>query len=64
MADHDRNARGNSDDLWTGWVRRRREKMIEEIARNRRGENRVPTWVLVVLLVAIVGGWTALVLLS
>ncbi|MEH0843560.1 hypothetical protein V6U81_14340 [Micromonospora sp. CPCC 205711] len=45
------------------WVERRREKIREEIARNRRGEYTVPTWVLVVALVAIVGGWFALIFL-
>ena len=43
---------------------RRREKIREEIARNRRGEYTVPTWVLVVILVALVGGWIAVVVLA
>ncbi|HEX6500514.1 MAG TPA: hypothetical protein VF054_15995 [Micromonosporaceae bacterium] len=47
-----------------GWAQRRREKVVAEIQRNRRGEYRVPTWVLAVLLVLLVGGWLALVLLS
>ncbi|MGC5020116.1 hypothetical protein [Micromonospora sp. DT47] len=45
------------------WIERRREKIRAEIARNRRGEHTVPTWVLAVALVAIVGGWLALVFL-
>lgn len=47
-----------------GWAQRRREKVVAEIQRNRRGEYRVPTWVLALLLVLLVGGWLALVLLS
>jgi hypothetical protein len=43
---------------------RRREKLTAEIARNRRGEHTVPTWVLVVILLALVGGLTLLVALS
>jgi hypothetical protein len=45
-------------------LERRRQKIADEIARNRRGEYSVPTWVLVLALVLIVGGWLALVLLS
>jgi hypothetical protein len=46
------------------WVERRRQKIADEIERNRRGEYRVPTWVLAAVLVLIVGGWLALVFLS
>ncbi|MGC4770259.1 hypothetical protein ACLQ25_14970 [Micromonospora sp. DT44] len=46
------------------WVERRREKIRAEIDRNRRGEYTVPTWVLAVALVLIVGGWLALIFLS
>ncbi|MGS2615712.1 hypothetical protein ACVCAH_14500 [Micromonospora sp. LZ34] len=45
------------------WVERRREKIRAEIERNRRGEYTVPTWVLAVALVAIVGAWLALIFL-
>ncbi|MEO3746893.1 hypothetical protein [Plantactinospora sp. B5E13] len=45
-------------------LERRRAKIREEIERNRRGEYRVPTWVLTVVLVAVVAGWLALVFLS
>jgi hypothetical protein len=37
----------------------RREKMVAEIQANRRGEYTVPTWVLALALVAIVGGFAA-----
>ncbi|SCL22500.1 hypothetical protein GA0074692_1405 [Micromonospora pallida] len=46
------------------WVERRRQKIRDEIARNRRGEYTVPTWVLTVALVAMVGGWLALMYLA
>ncbi|MEV4201869.1 hypothetical protein [Micromonospora globbae] len=45
------------------WVERRREKIRAEIERNRRGEYTVPTWVLALALVLIVGGWLALIFL-
>ncbi|MCM0674261.1 hypothetical protein NCC78_06100 [Micromonospora phytophila] len=43
------------------WVERRREKIRAEIERNRRGEYTVPTWVLALALVLIVGAWLALI---
>lgn len=43
---------------------RRRERIRAEIERNRRGEYTIPTWVLVVALLAIVGGWIAVVALA
>jgi hypothetical protein len=43
---------------------RRRQKIIDEIERNRRGEYVVPTWVLTVALVALVVGIAALVIFS
>ncbi|MFB9236365.1 hypothetical protein ACFFWC_12525 [Plantactinospora siamensis] len=46
------------------WVDRRRNKIADEIARNRRGEYRVPTWVMALALVLIVGAWIALIVLS
>jgi hypothetical protein len=36
---------------------RRTARIREEIARNRRGEYTVPTWVLVVALAAVTGIW-------
>lgn len=44
--------------------RRRQDRIVEEIQRNRRGEYRIPTWVLVVILLALVGGWVALIALT
>ncbi|MER7892654.1 hypothetical protein AB0C04_24420 [Micromonospora sp. NPDC048909] len=46
------------------WVERRREKIRAEIERNRRGEYTVPTWVLALALVLIVGAWLALIFLA
>jgi len=47
-----------------GWLQKRREKVIAEIERNRRGDYKVPTWVLAVALVAVVTGWLLLVFLN
>jgi hypothetical protein len=41
---------------------RRREKIVEEIQRNRRGEYKVPTWVLVAALLALIAFWVAVAL--
>ena len=46
------------------WLVRRRRKIREEIERNRRGEYRVPTWVLAAILVAILVGWAAIIFIS
>ncbi|MFG3602875.1 hypothetical protein [Micromonospora chersina] len=46
------------------WIERRREKIRAEVERNRRGEYTVPTWVLAVALVLIVGAWLALIFLA
>jgi hypothetical protein len=42
----------------------RREKIAAEIARNRRGEYAVPTWVLALILVLFVAAWATWVMLS
>jgi hypothetical protein len=52
------------DDARPGWWERRREKVVEEIARNRRGGHTVPTWVMVLALVVIVGAWAAVLVLA
>jgi hypothetical protein len=46
------------------WLDRRRRKIREEIERNRRGEYKVPTWVLALLLVTLVTAWILLIVLS
>ena len=45
-------------------MERRRQKIREEIERNRRGDFVVPTWVLAVALAAIVIGWALLIILA
>ena len=45
-----------------GYVNKRREKIVAEIERNRRGEHKVPTWVLVVSLLAMLGGLAAIII--
>ena len=47
-----------------GWLARRRDRMVAEIERNRRGDHRVPTWVLALALVAMIALWAAVILLS
>jgi hypothetical protein len=47
-----------------GWAQRRRDRIVAEIQRNRRGEYQVPTWVLAVILVAFVAAWLTWILLS
>ncbi|WP_246002398.1 hypothetical protein [Allorhizocola rhizosphaerae] len=46
------------------WIQRRRDKIYEEIQRNRRGEYLVPTWVLTAILLLIVGGFVALLIFT
>ena len=73
MSEHDSKP-GSSEPHWTkqfagGWQRRierresRRDKIREEIERNRRGDFKVPTWVLAALLVALVGAWVLMIVL-
>jgi hypothetical protein len=40
---------------------RRRQRLTAAIQRSRSGAHTVPTWVMAVILVAIVGGWLALI---
>jgi hypothetical protein len=47
----------------TRWERRK-ARIRAEIERNRRGEYKVPTWVLTALLVAIVVGFTLFVIFA
>jgi hypothetical protein len=52
------------DEVKANFMQRRRDKIVDEIQRNRRGEYTVPTWVLAALLVAIVGGFILLLILT
>lgn len=47
-----------------GWLERRREKVRAEIERNRRGEYKVPTWVLTTILVGFVAVWAAVIIFA
>lgn len=46
------------------WLQRRREKVRAEIERNRRGDHKVPTWVLTAILVGFVAAWAAVIMLA
>jgi hypothetical protein len=46
------------------WIERRQAKIAAEIQRSRRGGHKVPTWVMAVALVVIVGAWVTLIVLS
>jgi hypothetical protein len=48
-------------DVRMNFMRRRQNKIVEEIERNRRGEYTVPTWVLAAILVVIVLSFAALI---
>jgi hypothetical protein len=43
---------------------RRRQRLAADVARSRSGDHRVPTWLMAVALIAIVGVWLALIFLS
>ena len=47
-----------------GFWQRRREKMAAEVERNRAGGHRIPTWVMVVALVAMLAAWAAVIVSS
>lgn len=53
-----------SPDFKVAWVHKRRQRIAAEIGRNRRGEYTVPTWVLAMILVAVLAGWALLVILA
>jgi hypothetical protein len=58
----DAHARSRAE-IRESWAKRRRRRIREEIERNRRGEAAIPTWLLAVLLVVVVGGWLLWILL-
>ena len=45
-------------------LERRRNKIVEEIQANRRGEFKVPTWVLAAILLLLLAGWAAIIIFS
>jgi hypothetical protein len=48
----------------SGFWQRRRDKFVAEIEHNRAGGHRVPTWVMVLALVAMLAAWAAVIVLS
>jgi len=62
QADPDPERRDVPPSSTVAWLRRRRERAVAEVEANRRGEYRVPTWVLVVALVVVVLVWAAIIL--
>jgi len=47
-----------------GWLQKRQQKVRDEIDRNRRGDYKVPTWVMALLLVALLTGWLLIIFLG
>jgi hypothetical protein len=47
-----------------GWLQNRRDKAVSEIARNRAGDYKVPTWVLATALAAVVIFWAVILILN
>jgi hypothetical protein len=56
----DRRERTAEDVLW-GRVQRKRDRIRAEIARNRGGGHRIPTWVLAAILGLALLGWLLLI---
>jgi len=48
-------------DVRMNYLQRRRQKIVDEIERNRRGEYTVPTWVLAAILVAIIVAFAVMI---
>jgi hypothetical protein len=55
--------RTHSQVLW-GRAQRKRDRIRAEIARNRAGGHRVPTWALAAVLAVILAGWLWLLVTS
>jgi hypothetical protein len=52
------------DVIRQGWLQKRQQKVRDEIDRNRRGDYKVPTWVMALLLVALLTGWLLIIFLN
>ena len=69
MSDPDRSAAPGDPTQYSRFYQRaarlarRRARIRTELERNRRGEYRLPTWALALLLVAILAAWAALIFL-
>jgi hypothetical protein len=59
----ERRERTVEDVLW-GRVQRKRDRIRAEIQRNREGNHKIPTWVLAVVLGALLVGWVVLIVTS
>ncbi|GAB1641102.1 hypothetical protein [Krasilnikovia sp. MM14-A1259] len=59
--DDQRRERTVDDVLWSR-VQRRRDRIRDEIQRNRAGGHRIPTWVLAALLGLLLLGWLYLII--
>jgi hypothetical protein len=55
---------GSEERRRPGMVERRKQRIADEIARNRRGGHRVPTWVLALILGVFLAAWIALIVFS
>ncbi|MFI7603115.1 hypothetical protein [Actinoplanes sp. NPDC049681] len=49
------------EDVMWGRVERRREKIRSQVARNRQGGHKIPTWVLAAVLGLLLLGWLYLI---
>jgi len=47
-----------------GYWHRRRARALAELARNREGGHRVPTWVMVAVLLALLTAWALVIALA
>jgi len=61
MNEPDQRERTAEDVQWRR-LQRKRERIRSEIARNRAGGHKIPTWVLAVILGAVLVGWLWLIL--
>jgi hypothetical protein len=51
-------------DVRANFMQRRRDKIVAEIQANRRGDYKVPTWVLTAILVAILAAFGVLIYIA
>ncbi|MGA8113432.1 MAG: hypothetical protein WCA46_07225 [Actinocatenispora sp.] len=64
-AEGEQQLRASTQDSAMGrWADRRRTKIRNEIERNRRGDYKVPTWALLLILVVFVGAWVLVIALA
>ena len=61
MKDEPGQPESTAEQVRWGRIERRRERIRAEIARNRQGGHRIPTWVLAAVLGLIAAGWIVLI---